>query len=238
MRDLQAARSSTVPEADASIVTASNLPSWRTVATKLAIGYASVSLLLVGLGLLVVHPFRRSGLVKWDEHAVEWFAGHRTSRLSGLSSFWSKSADAPTIVVVALLVAVLLALRRHRREIFLVAVILAVELGTFLTISYSVGRARPNVQHLGSVPSTGSFPSGHIAATIVLYGFVTLLLYRFGAPRPLRWFATVWAAFAAIAVGWARMYRGMHHPLDVAAGAVMGIGVLAAAAWALQKTGD
>ena len=76
------------------------------------------------------------------------------------------------------------------------------------------------------MPSTGSFPSGHIAATIVLYGFITVVLWQLGAPRVVRMIAAAWTFVAALAVGWARMYRGMHHPLDVLAGAVMGVGVV------------
>jgi membrane-associated phospholipid phosphatase len=77
---------------------------------------------------------------------------------------------------------------------------------------------------LGSVPGTGSFPSGHVAAAIVLYGYLAFLLRTLAAPRLAPVAALLWtvvAAVAAVAVGWARMYRGIHHPLDVLAGAAM-----------------
>jgi membrane-associated phospholipid phosphatase len=106
------------------------------------------------------------------------------------------------------------------------AVILAVELVTFLTISSAVGRERPTVVHLGSVPGTGSFPSGHVAAAIVLYGYLAFLRRTLAAPRLAPVAALLWTVVAAVAVGWARMYRGMHHPLDVLAGAAMGTALL------------
>ena len=93
---------------------------------------------------------------------------------------------------------------------------LGLELVVFLTVSYTVGRERPNVAHLGSVPSTGSFPSGHIAATITLYGTIALLVHLVTRNRWARVTAWVWTVTAASMVGWARVYRGMHHPLDVA----------------------
>ena len=209
-------------------------PGWRLFAARVAVGYIALSALLVGVGLLIVHPLDGSGLLRWDRSVVQWFADHRTSGLTSLSAFWSKSADAPTIVAVGVLVAVALAVRHHWHEIVWLVAILAVELGTFLTISYTVGRQRPTVAHLGSVPSTGSFPSGHIAATLVLYGFVVVLLHRFAVGLFLQALAAVWTVVAAISVGWARMYRGMHHPLDVAAGALMGLAVLAIFAWAMR----
>jgi membrane-associated phospholipid phosphatase len=203
-----------------------------------AAGYAALSLLLIGVGLLIVHPLDGSALVRWDERSVRWFADHRSSGLSSLSAFWSRSADAPTIVGVGVIVAIVLVLLRQRQLVPWLAVILAVELATFLTVSYAVDRERPTVEHLGSVPSTGSFPSGHIAATIVLYGFVALVLRRAGAGRARQVLAMVWTVVAAVAVGWARMYRGMHHPLDVLAGAGMGLGLLATFAWAMSARVD
>ncbi len=201
--------------------------SWRNFAIRVVVGYAVISAVLIAAGLLIVHPLAGSGVVHWDESVVRWFAAHRTPRLTSLSAFWSKSGDAPSIVAVGLVLAVVLSLRRLWHEVIVLASILAVELATFLTISYTVGRARPTVAHLGSVPSTGSFPSGHIAATIVLYGFVVVLLHRFAMPVLLQGFAAAWAIVAALSVGWARMYRGMHHPLDVMAGALMGLALLA-----------
>lgn len=197
-------------------------------------GYAAISAVLIGIGLLIVHPLRNSGLVRWDTDVVQWLADHRTASLTRLSAFWSKSADAPSIIAVGVVVSLVLAVRRRWDQIAWLGAILAVELGTFLTISYAVGRKRPTVAHLGSVPSTGSFPSGHIAATLVLYGFVTYLLWRNGAAPLLRAAAGVWTIIAAASVGWARMYRGMHHPLDVVAGAVMGMTLLATFAWAMS----
>ncbi len=209
---------------------------WNDFAARVVIMYVVTSILLIGVGLLIVHPLGGSGLVHWDEGVVRWFANHRTSRLTTLSAFWSKSGDAPSIVAVGVVVAIFLGVRRHWREMFVLAMILAVELGTFLTISYAVGRKRPTVAHLGSVPSTGSFPSGHIAATIVLYGFIAVMLHRFAVPAFLQAMALLWTVVAAISVGWARMYRGMHHPLDVAAGAVVGIAVLGGFVLALRTT--
>ena len=200
--------------------------SWGSVAAAVFAGYAAISALLIGAGLLIDRALTDTGLVEWDRNTVRWFADHRTSSLDTMSKLWSRLADAPSIVAVGLLVAIVLAVRRHWFLVVMTGAVLAVELLTFLTISYTVGRERPDVVHLGSVPSTGSFPSGHIAATIVLYGFLSYLLRRFGAPVPLVSLAVVWTVVAAAAVGWARMYRGMHHPLDVIAGALMGIAVL------------
>jgi len=62
------------------------------------------------------------------------------------------------------------------------------------------------------VPVTSSFPSGHATA-----GFcaATLLTEEFGR-------ATLWYG-AATAIGWSRVHVGVHHPSDVAGGAIIGV---------------
>ena len=67
-------------------------------------------------------------------------------------------------------------------------------------------------------------------------GLALLLTSRISrfAPRVL-----IWAVAAAIPVyvAFARMYRGMHHPLDIVGGVVIGIAVLAAIVLVSRATG-
>ena len=82
---------------------------------------------------------------------------------------------------------------------------------------------RPRVPRLERLPVDTSYPSGHTAASIAVYGGLVLLLtstFKSGVFRAFAWtFALAMVTFVATA----RMYRGMHHPLDVAGGLVVGI---------------
>jgi membrane-associated phospholipid phosphatase len=70
----------------------------------------------------------------------------------------------------------------------------------------------------------------------VYVGLALLLTSRYKNPW-LR--SAIWALALAlpIAVGISRMYRGMHHPLDVLGGVTMGLGALLIALFAAQATG-
>jgi len=95
------------------------------------------------------------------------------------------------------------------------------ELTLFLASAALVGRARPEVPHLDGRLPTSSYPSGHIAATLCLYTAIVIVFF----PRTRawwRWLLVAAAVFMPVWVIWARMYRGMHHPSDVVAGAVLG----------------
>ncbi len=203
---------------------------------RLAISYVLIVVFEIAVGRMLTGPLRSSGLAHWDDRVVASVANGRSVSMNSFTKFFSKLADAPTIVAVGAVVAIALLLQRRVRTAALVPILLAFELITFLSISYPVNRTRPDVVHLGSVPSTGSFPSGHIAATIVLYGAVALIIRYARLPGVLVAVAAGWTVIAALAVGWSRVYRGMHHPLDVVAGAVLGIAVLVAARPALEAT--
>ena len=93
-----------------------------------------------------------------------------------------------------------------------------VESATYRVTSLAVPRDRPHVHRLEDLPADASYPSGHTAAAIAVYaGLVLLLTSRFPT-RALRVCAWAVAIVIPVLVALARMYRGMHHPLDAAGG--------------------
>jgi undecaprenyl-diphosphatase len=75
--------------------------------------------------------------------------------------------------------------RRWRPVVFLVVAMLG-ELTLFLAVAASVGRARPDVQRLEAYLPTSSFPSGHTAATVCLYGALAVIVVPRTRP-PWKW---------------------------------------------------
>ena len=102
-----------------------------------------------------------------------------------------------------------------------------------ITVIFIV-RLRPEVVRLDTFNIHHSFPSGHTAVAFSVYGAIALLLSAHFKAWPVR--AAIWsiAALLALDVAFARMYRGEHHPIDVAGGALMGIGALTVALFAAR----
>ena len=81
------------------------------------------------------------------------------------------------------------------------------------SIKLAIGRKRPAVEdlpHLMATPTGLSFPSSHATSSFAAARAFGRLL-----PAPLLY-------VAAIAMGFSRLYLGVHYPSDVAAGAALG----------------
>ena len=98
-----------------------------------------------------------------------------------------------------------------------------------------IDRRRPAVPHLDSAPPTSSFPSGHVAAAVALYGALAVVVCLSSRRGWLRAAAIVLAIGIAIAVGLSRLYRGMHFPTDVLGGALLSVLWLTATALVLMR---
>jgi membrane-associated phospholipid phosphatase len=84
--------------------------------------------------------------------------------------------------------------------------------------------ADPTLDPIGLVPASASFPSGHAATAFAAAVAVGLIHPRLR--RPL-------LALAAV-VALSRVYLGVHYLTDVVAGAALGVGLGAAAAWIVR----
>ena len=196
----------------------------------LAIGcYLTLAVTMIGLGLVVTHFLAHDAVGHWDEHVNSWFARHRSSGWNRLSGDFTLLADTFGVAVVAAAVTLVLLLRRWGKLAFLLPLGLGIELAVFLSTTYTVARPRPAVPHVGNTPSTFSWPSGHTAATLVLYGGIAVLVRVATRRRAARVTAWIVAVALMFCVALSRIYRGEHHPIDTMGGVVLGVGALWAA---------
>ena len=124
------------------------------------------------------------------------------------------------------LACIILAIGRHWRELGFIVAGLAVEASVSFTTSTLITRTRPNVPRLDAAQPTGSFPSGHTAAAIVLYVSLAIVITSLVRNTFLRALAWLLAIALPIYVGFSRLYQGMHHPTDLIGSVVIAAGSL------------
>lgn len=197
--------------------------------------YVSMTAVLTTVGLLVVWLWEGSALGRLDADVNEWLADRRTPTWTALSDDASRLSDTMTMVVACalLLVPFLWAFRRWH-DWALVVGALVLEVTTFVTVTFLVGRERPPVSQLDGAP-TDSFPSGHIAAAVAFYGALAVVVRWHTSRAWVARLAIVGAVVAATLVTASRLYRGMHYPTDAVAGALLGLGAIGAVYVALQR---
>lgn len=182
--------------------------------------------LVVGLGLLLTHVLLPAGLGSIDLSVSQWFARNRTPTLNTITVIGSEIGSTEGIIGVAVIAVVILAVKRYRYHLAFVICALSLEFVVFLTATFAVDRNRPSVVRLDPSPVTSSYPSGHAAASLVLYVAIAIIVsstVRSAFVRTLVWVAAV--AVPAL-VGISRVYRGMHHLTDVVASVLLALGAL------------
>jgi membrane-associated phospholipid phosphatase len=177
------------------------------------------------------------GIQSLDERFPRWLAGERTEGLTDASWVGSELSGGYVIPAVIGLVGLVMVVQRKWRIAAFVLFAVAVESGTYRATTLFVERRRPEVERLESLPVDASYPSGHTAASIALYSGIALLLTSRLAQGP--WRVLVWVVALAIPpiVALSRIYRGMHHPVDVLAGVPIGIAAIIVVLFACRVAG-
>jgi membrane-associated phospholipid phosphatase len=187
-------------------------------------GLAAIAAISIGAGFFVTRVLEHvSGIAAAEQRFNLWLATHRTPTRTEASLIGSIVAGGVVLPIVAGLTGFICAVLRKWRIAAFVVFALGVESASYRVTTLVVHSHRPRVARLENLAVNASYPSGHTAASIAVYGGIVLLLtsrFTSGVLRASAWtFALAMVAFVAMA----RMYRGMHHPLDVAGGIVVGI---------------
>jgi membrane-associated phospholipid phosphatase len=205
----------------------------RSALIVVAIGYVALTAVMIAIGTLLVHVLDGS-VGRWDLHVNRWFVSRRSTGWNDVTGGVTAAVNTMPVVGAAAVIVGFLWWRHRTREAAFLALALTLEVTVFLTTAFVVARPRPEVPHLDSVPPTSSFPSGHTAAATVLFVGLAIIVACCTAAVAVRVVSAVLAVSYAIAVGFGRVYRGLHSPSDVFAGALLGLSCLVVAAIAVR----
>ena len=211
----------------------------RTLPLRWPLWLAAVALVCVALlSWAVVSPAQplHATFMAWDAAAQTWSQNHVQGTLRTVLRSLTDMGDVLWLAVLSVLMAVRLAV--GRQWLALQVWVFAVGLNGLSTrvLKNAFARPRPEALH-DMVTSGASFPSGHTAGAVVVYG----LLYYLLRPRlSVGWRRGLGAALLLLVVliSASRVWLEAHFASDVVAGGMLGVAILGLAVWALERGQD
>lgn len=204
---------------------------------RLSASAAVIAVALVVLGLLVTGAWGDTWLGRWDRSVVAAMVEMRTATLTDVMTVISALSGSSAVVAGGLAMSVLaLGATGSWRPALFVAVTLVGEALLYFVVSRLVDRFRPDVADLtNGLPTGASWPSGHVAAAVALYGALAALLVHYTGTRA-RWVSVAVPVVVALAVAASRIYTAAHYPTDVLAGLALGTAwLIACTHWLLPS---
>ena len=198
----------------------------KRIATPLLFSLVLAALSLVLFAALADEMLE--GDTRQFDSAVRLFVhAHSSAGLTACMRFVTLFGSPLFVSIAALAACVALWLTGRRRKALLIVMTLLGGSLLMWVLKISFQRPRPEPFFDTRVPQSYSFPSGHALLAFCLCGAGAAL---FAADQERRWVrALIWtvAAVLVLAVGFSRIYLGVHYPSDVVAG------YLGALAWVL-----
>ncbi len=194
----------------------------------LAIAYVVLTAIYLAVGWMIVNWWESSALGEAEADVNRWLEARRTDDLTHLAELGSALSNTETkIALVLVLLPLMLWMFRRWQDWTLVVGGLILEVAVFGTTAKIIARDRPPVEQLDGAP-TNSWPSGHIAAAVVFYvGLAIVIWWNPRFSRASRVCAVCIAVIAPSIVIVSRLYLGMHYITDAVGGIVLGLTVLA-----------
>jgi undecaprenyl-diphosphatase len=183
---------------------------------------------IVGFGFLLKGPL--FAFSESENNVNRWFQDARTPTGETITKFMSMIGNTEYVIAVGVIVCAIVWWRTKEWWFAVVPMIaISLQATVFVIAAAVVGRSRPTVERLDPTPPTSSYPSGHVGASTALYVSFALMATRIQNVA-VRRVVIVLCIVAPLFVAYARLYRGAHHPTDIAWGAVNGV-VCALLAW-------
>ena len=158
----------------------------------------------------------------FDRSLLLWIHQFANPQLNGLMLLITALGDPGMVITVFISTIAWLVMKRRYTDVirFTIACAGGVVINQVMKLFFA--KPRPELWTRLISETSFSFPSGHAVGSMVVYGFIG---YIFAREFPLyqKYIYTA-ASILIIAIGFSRLYLGVHYPTDIIAG--YGVGIL------------
>ncbi len=199
-------------------------PLHKSALWTLAKGGVLLLVIWSAVGLFFVELLDDGPVGDADRAGAEWLEDRRTPTWNSVTHYGSMLSETLVkIILVAVVGGAMVAVWRRWHDGVFLAVTVILEATVFVISSFIVGRERPPVRQLDDAAPSGSFPSGHSAAAVAFYASLFVIICWHTRHRAVRTVFAFVGVVVPIVVAVSRAARGMHHPIDVVAGLLLGL---------------
>ncbi|PLS81253.1 MAG: phosphatidic acid phosphatase [Chloroflexi bacterium] len=201
----------------------------RVFLRTLAVGWLASAAIMLGLVWVA--------RLAIDDETAFFLLVSQLNPVSFHAAIWAETPGNSVFLIPLMLAAAIVAIRWQAPLRALAIVAAFVVIDTLVLLGWLVwDRARPTLIADGiAAPGFHSFPSGHVAQTITVYGLLTYFWLAAARRRSEQAFGLLVCVVLIVIVGLARLGLGTHWPSDLLAGAVIGGVWLAVIILALRK---
>jgi membrane-associated phospholipid phosphatase len=169
-----------------------------------------------------------------DQRVADWLHGRATDPLTDVFRAFTWTGNGGFLAIVVAFAAVLLWRRGYVTDaLFVVFAFVGAEVITF-GMKQGFRRERPFFEDPLATATSFSFPSGHSLVSLAVYGSIAIVVARHAPSRRVAVAVISLAAAWILAIGFSRLYLGVHFLTDVVAGFAAGAAWLALLYLALE----
>jgi membrane-associated phospholipid phosphatase len=186
-----------------------------------------VTPLSIFVSLAITVSQHQGFLLTWDQAVLEGIHAAKEVELETIAISLTQLGRGTGILAITVLISIFLAWRKQWRSLIYV-VITVLGSGILNQVAKLLfHRDRPTLWASPTPEFDFSFPSGHAMLSMTLVIFVATLIKQ-GHWRSLFLFCGV---MFAIAIGWTRLYLGVHYPSDILGGWALAITWVMGVSW-------
>jgi membrane-associated phospholipid phosphatase len=198
----------------------------RAVGLPLALALAVLTIGAWAFGA-IAEEVQEGDTATTDQRFAHWLHGRATDPLTDVFRALTWTGNGGFLAVVVLVAFILLWRRRLFTDaVFVVLAFAGAEVITF-GMKQGFRRDRPFFEDPLATASSFSFPSGHALVSLAVYGSIAVVVARHVRSRRVAVAVVAAAAVWILAIGFSRLYLGVHFLSDVLAGYSAGAAWLA-----------
>ncbi|MDB5166461.1 MAG: acid phosphatase [Candidatus Saccharibacteria bacterium] len=176
--------------------------------------YETIVIVLALLAFIVLAVSVKSQPIFFDSAFLHWIHLHATHFYDSVFLFFTTLGSAAVLGPVTVLAVILLWVRKRRYDaVFLLCCVAGASVANVI-LKTLFHRVRPSLWHPSVLETSYSFPSGHAMSSSAVALAVVIILWD----TRWRWPAIIFGSLFVLAVGYSRLYLGVHYPSDVMGG--------------------